>query len=142
MLDGYSVLNSKEPAMAQGASDRRQSWLRRHLCEHPLDALLTAFPLALGAHCWGAQPLWIFALSSLAIVPLAGLMGRATEALAESLGESIGGLLNATFGNAAELVIALVAMAQGPHMYPLVKASITGSIIGNVLLVLGMSTLA
>jgi Ca2+:H+ antiporter len=67
-------------------------------------------------------------------------MGRATEHLAEKLGEGIGGLLNATFGNAAELIIAIMALRRG--LYDVVKASITGSIIGNVLLVLGLSILA
>jgi Ca2+:H+ antiporter len=76
-----------------------------------------------------------------AIIPLAGLMGRATENLAETLGAGVGGLLNATFGNAAELIIALIALSKGPAMYSLVKASITGSIIGNILLVLGLSIL-
>jgi len=75
----------------------------------------------------------------LAIVPLAGLMGRATENLAEHFGPAAGGLLNATFGNAAELIIALAALRRGPAMYPLIKASITGSIIGNILLVLGLA---
>jgi Ca2+:H+ antiporter len=77
-----------------------------------------------------------------AIIPLAGLMGRATENLAQTLGPGVGGLLNATFGNAAELIIGLMVLARGPELYPLVKASITGSIIGNVLLVLGVSLLA
>jgi Ca2+:H+ antiporter len=67
-------------------------------------------------------------------------MGKATEHLAEDLGEGVGGLLNATFGNAAELIIAFMALRAGLH--DVVKASITGSIIGNVLLVLGLSTLA
>jgi len=111
------------------------TWIR----EDPLDALLIAFPIALGMRFAGVDDLWIFVVSCLAIVPLAGLMGRATEALAHTLGPGIGGLLNATFGNAAELIIALAALWKGPHMYPLVKASITGSIIGNVLLVLGLS---
>lgn len=106
---------------------------------HPLDWLLLAFPVAIGLHYAQASELWVFAVSGLAIVPLAGLMGRATESLAAKLGAGLGGLLNATFGNAAELIIALVALAQGPRMYPLVKASITGSIIGNVLLVLGLA---
>src|SRR5262245_38366849 len=66
-------------------------------------------------------------------------MGRATENLAESMGPGIGGLLNATFGNAAELIIALIALANGKK--DLVKASITGSIIGNLLLVLGLAIL-
>jgi Ca2+:H+ antiporter len=78
--------------------------------------------------------------SALAIIPLAGWMGRATEHLAEKLGEGVGGLLNATFGNAAELIIALMALRAG--LFDVVKASITGSIIGNALLVLGVSVLA
>lgn len=79
--------------------------------------------------------LWIFVASCLAIIPLAGWMGEATEHLAEKTGEGIGGLLNATFGNAAELIIALMALRAG--QYDIVKASLTGSIIGNILLVLG-----
>src|ERR671936_425604 len=82
----------------------------------------------------------IFVASGLAIVPLAGLLGEATEQLAHRTSEGIGGLLNATFGNAAELIIALMAIRQG--LYPVVKASLTGSIIGNILLVLGASVLA
>lgn len=82
----------------------------------------------------------IFVGSSLAILPLAAWMGRATEQLAERTGEGIGGLLNATFGNAAELIIALAALRAGLH--DVVKASIAGSIIGNVLLVLGAAMFA
>ena len=82
----------------------------------------------------------LFICSCLAIIPLAGWMGRATEELAEHLGHGIGGLLNATFGNAAELIIALMALSKG--LTGVVKASITGSIIGNVLLVMGASILA
>ncbi|MDA0836288.1 MAG: hypothetical protein O3B01_21660 [Planctomycetota bacterium] len=67
-------------------------------------------------------------------------MGKATEHLAEHLGEGIGGLLNATFGNAAELIIAIMALREGHIM--VVKASITGSIIGNVLLVFGLACFA
>jgi len=82
----------------------------------------------------------IFLASCLAIVPLAGWLGRATEALAHHTGEGIGGLLNATFGNAAELIIAIMALQKG--LYSVVKASLTGSIIGNILLVLGVSVVA
>ncbi len=81
----------------------------------------------------------LFICSCLAIIPLAGWMGRATEQLADHLGHGIGGLLNATFGNAAELIIALMALSKG--LTGVVKASITGSIIGNVLLVMGVSIL-
>jgi Ca2+:H+ antiporter len=82
----------------------------------------------------------VFGSAALAIIPLAGWMGRATEALAARAGEGVGGLLNATFGNAAELVIALAALRHG--LYDVVKASIAGSIIGNILLVLGAAMLA
>src|SRR5688572_26856574 len=72
-------------------------------------------------------------------MPLAGWMGKATE-LAERTGEGIGGLLNATFGNAAEFIIALAALRGG--LYEVVKASLAGSIVGNILLVLGAAMLA
>lgn len=84
--------------------------------------------------------LMVFGASCLGIVPLAGWLGQATEQLAERLGEGVGGLLNATFGNAAELIIALAALRAGLH--DVVKASIAGSIVGNILLVLGAAMLA
>ncbi|HTK32877.1 MAG TPA: calcium/proton exchanger [Candidatus Saccharimonadaceae bacterium] len=102
--------------------------------------LLLAVPLAALAAWRGWGGVAVFALSALAIVPLAGLMGEATERLAARLGAGVGGLLNATFGNAAELIIALAAMQRG--LYDVVKASLTGSIIGNVLLVLGLAIVA
>ena len=96
----------------------------------PIAILLRFVP---GLH----NPTALFIVSCIAIIPLAGWMGRATEHLAEHLGQGIGGLLNATFGNAAELIIALFALYKG--LTGVVKASITGSIIGNILLVLGLS---
>lgn len=108
--------------------------------ENWLLALLVFFPVALVLeYAVHAPSLAIFLTSAAAIIPLAALMGRATEQLAERLGEGVGGLLNATFGNAAELIIAIVALRAG--LYDLVKASITGSIIGNILLVFGASAL-
>lgn len=97
-------------------------------------------PVAIGLEVFHADPAWVFAASALAIIPLAGLMGKATEHLSEHLGAGLGGLLNASFGNAAELIIAFMALRAG--LLDVVKASITGSIIGNVLLVLGASVLA
>jgi Ca2+:H+ antiporter len=105
-----------------------------------LEILLLAVPLTLGLRFGGGGPILVFLAACLAIIPLAGLMGEATERLAERLGPGIGGLLNATFGNAAELIIALFALFKG--LDEVVKASITGSIIGNILLVLGASLLA
>jgi Ca2+:H+ antiporter len=111
-------------------------WLRQNL----LNLLLVFVPISLLLeHVAHASGMVIFATSALAIIPLAGLMGHATERLAEKLGEGVGGLLNATFGNAAELIIAIVALQAGLH--DLVKASITGSIIGNILLVFGAGAL-
>lgn len=81
----------------------------------------------------------LFLTSAVAIVPLAGIMGKFTEMLAEHVGAGLGGLLNATFGNAAELIIAIFALRAGLH--DLVKASLTGSIIGNILLIFGLSAL-
>jgi Ca2+:H+ antiporter len=101
--------------------------------------LLLAIPAAILAEVLHASPLIIFVLAGLAIVPLAGLIGLCTEALAERLGHGIGGLLNATFGNAAEIIIGLAALAAG--LPEVVRASLAGSIIGNALLVLGLSML-
>ena len=86
-----------------------------------------------------ASPTTLFLTSAVAIVPLAGIMGKSTEMLAEHVGAGLGGLLNATFGNAAELIIAIFALKAGLH--ELVKASLTGSIIGNILLVFGLGAL-
>ncbi len=103
-----------------------------------LDWLLIFVPVAIAIRFLAPQnATLLFITACLAVIPLAGWMGRATEHLAEKVGEGIGGLLNATFGNAAELIIALVALQKG--LIGVVKASITGSIIGNVLLVLGLS---
>ena len=107
-----------------------------------LDALLILVP---AAFCLAYIPGWgghtaLFIVSALAIIPLAGWMGRATEQLAHRFGEGIGGLLNASFGNAAELIIALMALRAG--LIDVVKASLTGSIIGNLLLVMGLSLFA
>ena len=114
--------------------------LRFFAKENWLLLLLVFIPVALVLeYVVHASALWIFLASSAAIIPLAALMGRATEQLAERLGEGVGGLLNATFGNAAELIIAIVALRAG--LFDLVKASITGSIIGNILLVFGASAL-
>ena len=105
-----------------------------------LSWLLLFVPVAIGLELLAPQRhLLLFLASSLAILPLAGWMGRATEQLAERMGEGVGGLLNATFGNAAELIIALAALRAGLH--DVVKASIIGSILGNLLLVMGAAFL-
>jgi Ca2+:H+ antiporter len=105
-----------------------------------LYGLVLALPAASFARVSGASPLLVFILSALALVPLAGLIGEATERLANTVGERLGGLLNATFGNAAELIIGITALAAG--LPTVVRASIAGSIIGNALLVLGTAMAA
>jgi Ca2+:H+ antiporter len=128
--------------MAEKAKTESLGAALRGLAGQPLYWLLAALPLAVGLELSHAGGLWIFFASAVAIIPLAGLMGRATESLAKALNPGIGGLLNATFGNAAELILALFALLRGPEMYPLVKASLTGSIVGNVLLVMGAAIVA
>src|SRR6188768_1039509 len=105
----------------------------------PLNWMLLFIPVAIALELMHSDPLYIFIASAGAIIPLAGWMGRSTEWISEHLGPGIGGLLNATFGNAAELIIAVMALRAG--LFDVVKASITGSIIGNILLVLGLSIL-
>jgi Ca2+:H+ antiporter len=102
---------------------------------------LLAIPASL-YFAWGGEfPDWLrFVTACLAVLPLAGYMGEATEHIAARTGPTLGGFLNATFGNAAELIIAIVALQAG--LIDLVKASITGSIIGNLLLILGLSLVA
>jgi Ca2+:H+ antiporter len=112
--------------------------IRRALTSSWLNLLLLAVPVSWVADARHAS-LLIFLTSALSLIPAAGLIGRATEDLACRSGPTFGGFLNATFGNAAELIIALVALKAG-HV-EVVKASITGSIIGNLLLVFGASCL-
>ncbi|MFW5763711.1 MAG: calcium/proton exchanger [Coleofasciculus sp.] len=104
-----------------------------------LSLLLLFVPISIAAHFleWGSAI--VFITSCVAIVPLAAWMGTATEEIAVVAGPTLGGLLNATFGNATELIIALIALNAG--LVNVVKATITGSIIGNLLLVMGLSML-
>ena len=102
--------------------------------------LALLIPLAVVLQAVGADEVMVFGASALALVPCSAVMGRATEHLSARSGPGIGGLMNVTFGNGPELIIALVALNSGFH--ELVKASLVGSILGNVLLVLGASMLA
>jgi Ca2+:H+ antiporter len=104
-----------------------------------LRALLLFVPVTAYLGLTHASPTWIFLAACAAILPLAGLMGEATEHLTHHTGPGIGGLLNASFGNAAELIIAFMALRAGE--IEIVKASLTGSIIGNILMVLGLAML-
>lgn len=104
-----------------------------------LHVLLVFVPVALLIELAGGDPVLVFIFAGLGLIPLADLIGEATEELAAHTGPRLGGLLNATLGNTAELIITIFAISEG--LLDLVKASITGSIIGNLLLVLGLSLL-
>lgn len=102
--------------------------------------LLIFIPVAVGLeHAWPQAHTWIFFAASLAIVPIASLIVRATEQIASRTGDAIGGLLNATFGNAPELIIAVVALKAG--LFDMVRASLIGAILANLLLALGVAFL-
>jgi Ca2+:H+ antiporter len=124
---------ARQPAVAHGGKkSRRFTWREILLLAVPVSIVL--------GYVVHAPAVWIFFTACLAVLPLAGYMGEATEHLAHRTGPTIGGLLNATFGNAAELIIALVALRAG--LVELVKASITGSILGNLLLIMGLAIIA
>jgi len=102
--------------------------------------LLVFVPVSLAVEVFTRQPVIVFITSCLAIVPLAGLIGLATEQLADRTGPMVGGLLNATFGNVTELIIGILLVSAGE--FEVVKASLIGSILGNLVLVLGAAYLA
>lgn len=113
--------------------NRLTGYLRRN----PLLVLLFALPLAILTRLGNWGEVWVFAFAALSVIPLAEYIGEGTEALAQRTTSRVGALLNATLGNAAELIITFVAIRQG--LLELVKASITGSILGNLLFVMGLS---
>ena len=121
-------------------SSEKVSALRLILGGSRFNLLLLAVPVSLFLGYATDNHLGAFAVAALAILPLARLMGEATEQLTRSVGSALGAFLNATFGNATELIIALLAVRRG--LFSLVKASITGSIIGNLLIVMGLAMLA
>jgi Ca2+:H+ antiporter len=105
----------------------------------PVHYLAIFIPTAVALELAHAAPVLVFAAAALGVIPCAAVMGEATEAIAARTGPGIGGLLNVTFGNAPELIIAFFALLEG--LQEVVKASIAGSVIGNILLVMGASML-
>ena len=139
MIHTLSPLCSGKPAPGR-AGEKHVNLLLREIRETPLLWLLVLVPVVLVAQLIAADAhTLLFVLSVLAIVPLAALLSRATESVAERTGDMIGGLLNATLGNLTELIIALAALQAG--QYVLVKASVAGAIVTNVLFMLGVSLL-
>jgi Ca2+:H+ antiporter len=102
-----------------------------------INVLLIFIPISLGLDHFGANPILVFLTAAAAVVPLTVLIGDATENLSLRLGATLGGLLNGTMGNVPEMIIAISALRKG--LEPMVKASITGTLLSNVLLVLGLS---
>src|SRR3712207_597866 len=127
--------------MSAGAPTKGPFSLRRFLLSSEgWPYLLVPFiPLAVALELAHAEASIIFAASAAGVIPTAALMGRATEELAARSGPGIGGLLNVTFGNAPELIIAFFALNEG--LQEVVKASLVGSILGNILLVMGAAML-
>jgi Ca2+:H+ antiporter len=124
-----------------GSNSMQTLWHRFPLrSEHTwLNLLLIAIPIAIVLHLKEASPLLTFTASAVAIIPLAGILGESTQALSAHAGPTVGGLLSSTMGNATEFIIAIFALRAG-HI-EVVKASLSGSIIGNLLLVLGLAVL-
>jgi Ca2+:H+ antiporter len=135
----YNHLQAINRERLQIASHERGGGVGMRL-EYIWYALLPAVPVAYVLHALGVGPLITFLVAGLGIVPLAAFLGRATDSLACHLGPWLGGLLSASFGNAAELIIGLFALREG--LTSVVKASLAGSLIGNALFVLGLSLLA
>jgi Ca2+:H+ antiporter len=113
------------------------SAIPRYVVQQPLNWLVVFLPVAIILKVVGANDLLVFVTAALAIVPLAGMIGSATDETARYVGAGMGGFLSATFGNAAELIIVLLALKRG--LTEVVKASLTGSVLGNLLLVLGLA---
>src|SRR5215212_3745211 len=105
----------------------------------PVHWLGVFIPAAIALEIAHAGPIVVFGAAALAVIPCAAVMGEATEAIAARTGPGIGGLLNVTFGNAPELIIAFFALLEG--LQEVVKASIVGSVVGNILLVMGAAML-
>lgn len=130
----------KQSTGTRSSRGGRPTGLTPFLLGNWLNLFLLFVPISLALELVGGMSVWVFAASAVAIIPLAGLIGQATEELAHRVGPGVGGLLNATFGNATELIIALFALQAG--LQEVVKASLSGSIIGNLLLVMGASMVA
>jgi len=132
---GPAGQTAREPGSPSSAAEKSFGQLLLTIPKSSL--LLLLFPVVIGLEAQGAQGLAVFVTSAIAILGTVTLIGKATEEIAIYVGPLWGGLLNATFGNVTELIIALFALKRGLH--EIVRSSITGSILGNLLLVLGAS---
>ncbi|KAK7942701.1 Ca2+ transporter [Apiospora aurea] len=115
-----------------------QMWhiIKATLLRSKINILLFCVPIGLVAGMTGMDPVAVFVINFFAIIPLAAVLSNATEDISAKLGEQLGGLLNATFGNAVELIVSVIALKE--RQYAVVKSSMIGSILSNLLLVMGM----
>ncbi|CEL02283.1 Putative Ca2 /H antiporter VCX1 and related proteins [Aspergillus calidoustus] len=123
----------------QAGSVRFVRHTKTALCHSWVNVLLVFVPIGIAAEAVGLNPAIIFAMNAVAIIPLAGILSHATECVASRLGDTIGALLNVTFGNAVELIIFIIALVK--DQIRIVQASLLGSILANLLLILGMAFL-
>lgn len=140
--EGASSATANKPPMTTRtiqASKRFVIHTKNAICHSWINVLLIFVPIGLAAKGAHLDATIIFALNAVAIVPLAGLLSHATESVASRLGDSMGALLNVTFGNAVELIIFIIALVKGQTR--IVQASLLGSILANLLLNLGMAFL-
>ncbi|CAG8910170.1 unnamed protein product [Penicillium egyptiacum] len=110
------------------------------ICHSWINVLLIFVPVGIACEAAGLDPAIIFAMNAVAIIPLAGLLSHATESVASRLGDTVGALINVTFGNAVELIIFIIALVK--NEIRIVQASLLGSILANLLLIMGMAFLA
>lgn len=140
--DGADTATAPKPPMTTRtiqASKRFFIHTKNAICHSWINVLLVFVPIGIAAEAAHMSPTIVFALNAVAIVPLAGLLSHATESVASRLGDTIGALLNVTFGNAVELIIFIIALVK--NEIRIVQASLLGSILANLLLILGMAFL-
>lgn len=137
--NGKKKKNPMTIARMKAGSKRFVGHLKDAVCHSWINVLLVAVPAGIAAEAAGLQPAVVFAINAVAIVPLAGMLAHATESVASRLGDTLGALLNVSFGNAVELIIFIIALVK--NEISIVQASLLGSILANLLLILGMAFL-
>lgn len=142
ITDAQNGKKNKNPmtiARMKAGSKRFVGHLKDAVCHSWINVLLVAVPAGIAAEAAGLEPAVVFAINAVAIVPLAGMLAHATESVASRLGDTLGALLNVSFGNAVELIIFIIALVK--NEIRIVQASLLGSILANLLLILGMAFL-
>lgn len=139
--EASAAVEPKPPMLARmrAGTIRFGSHLKNALLHSWINALLIFVPIGIAVHAAGLGPEIVFAMNAVAIIPLAGLLAHATEAVAARVGDTLGALLNVSFGNAVELILFIILLAG--DQIEVVQAALLGSILANLLLILGMAFL-